>query len=216
MKPSKNCKISKILYAILISSLINGCTYTNKLAFEIKDKPAKINDSKYTLALIDINKGNDKVVAKPGMIELTVESGESLQELIKYNLSPYFKEVYFINDDNKNMNYDYILSYKTNTASVCSRSCYLNTTVSVDVKKNLKDKNKIVAQDFTDQYVYDQPGSTTALAVFSGLTLCSICIITGPIMTNMCGDELSANVSKSNERIASRIVEIIKASDLIQ
>ncbi len=203
---------------LIILLMLTGCSYNNRLSAIKSDYGSNLNKP-YTLMIDATNLYRASVTANPGLVHLTVDYGDALIESIKRNSTKHFKQVIITKNTGKPTKepYDFILSVNTNIASVCgATSCYINNNVTVDIKKNITDKKSLLAENFSDQYTWQQPGSAVFLGIISGVTLCALCPITIPAAVNIEGDEFSNQVSISNNRISTRISDILSASDLFK
>lgn len=207
--------IKKCISLLVIMALINGCSYSKKIVPPGDVTEQKQDNAKYVLAIYAPLMSTQQVIASPGRIKLNVERGDALYASIKNNLSKYYRDVYVVSDKKELKKYDQILNLREQTVSNCGgQSCSIVTSLTLNIKKDIGDSKNLLTEDFVDQYVWQEPGSVVALAVLTGLLL-PIAIITGPSMTNMCGDELYSQVNMSNDRIAARVKEIVTSSNLL-
>jgi len=209
--------MKQLFFSILILLNLAGCSYNHKL-ISTEDIQNSSESSKPSILAIDArNVQGLSVTANPGAVHLTVDYGDALIQSIKNRAKYHFKKVHIIKDVNDTEYYDFLMQIRPNVATVCGgSSCYINNAISVDIKKNINDKKNLLSENFNDQYVWQQPGGTIAIGIISGFTLCAICPITIPAAVDMEGEELSNQVSQSNERISARISEILGSSDIFK
>ena len=207
--------MKKIFFIGLILFSLVGCSYNNKLNANITIEGNNNPTKPFILAIDGSKISGSQMHARQGAIKYNVQYGDALLQLIKQKNMKNFKKVYVLRDINDSTNYDYILTVKNNIASMCgTESCNFNSNTSFDIKKNINDKNTLLTRGFTDQYVFNC--SDIVLRIISGMTFCIICPITIPVIADIRGDEISEQMNKSNDRISTRIAEILFSSDIFE
>ena len=208
-------KMKKIFFIGLLSFSLVGCSYYNKLNANITTEENNNPTKPFILAIDGSNISGSQMSAKQGAINYNVQYGDALLQLIKQKNMKNFKDVYILHDINERANYDYILTVKNNIASKCGiESCNFSSSTSLDIKKNINDTYTLLTSKFIDQYVLNC--SDIGLRIISGMTFCIVCPITLPAIANMRGDEISEQMHKSNDRISTRIAEILFSSDIFE
>jgi hypothetical protein len=210
-KKTTEIKVIKILLIAVTLSVLAGCTSTKYVVPNLTTESYDSVRSPSIIAIDGTKIANKSATARPGLVELTVFYGDAFLESLKSKMSCHYSEVYVFKTNSELKKYDYIVSVTNEMLSMCGGvSCGItsNTFVNLIDKNNIK---HIAEHNLVDNFVWEEPGSAKFLGFITGLTLLVVAPVTIPIGLSIEGEELKDQFSASNDRITSKIVEVVSA-----
>lgn len=203
----------KVVVAIMFLSLMGCSTYRHKIETGTHPESPSSSAFPYILAIDGSNLIPAKMNAATGTLSYEIEYGEHLLNLLKNKNQKNFKNVIVINKDDK-AEYDFILMPKNNISSVCNpESCLFTSNQSFEVKYKIDDRKNLMMRDFTDQF--DFHSSDFGIRLFSILTVVTLPIMV-PAVGDMRGEEIKNSIIQSNERISTRVAEMLYSAEFFE
>jgi hypothetical protein len=196
------------VFIIVVALMLGGCAATRTLDPNLSNESYKTTKQPHVLAIDGRKLIGAQTTARPGAVELTVVYGDALIESLKHALENTYEKVYVVKSQEDVKEYDYLMSVTNNITSSCGAvTCGLNSKTII----NLQNSNSIVLydKDFVDDFVWEEPGSAKALGVFAGLTLLITAPVLAPIAIGWECDELSNQISNSNDKVVIKVAESI-------
>lgn len=199
--------MNKFVLGILFPIILAGCTSTKIIQPQETNGSFGVNNQDAKIGIVAKNLPGKTLVAGPGLITLNAVYGDAFIKSIQSALSQSFKTVAIINETDDKNQFDYLLYVDNNIRGVCGDSCTFYSETPF-VIKNTKSNFTLMEQKVDDVFFWTRPTAVKVLAIVSGLTIIPL-PITGPIMTDMCGEELANVVAQSNTNVASKVATTI-------
>lgn len=198
------------LIALLSIFSVSGCAYRKEVKPNLPESLAQ-QKLPHRILVDGSRLAGGATTAYIGALSITVDHGDALLESIKHELGKVFERVSDKNESAKIENYDFVLSASNNVINACKENFCQTTSITFF---SLKDRNSqiVAADNITEQFTWGSPAEASVLGAVSAATLMITAPVLAPIATDMVGDTFRTEISKSNDRTASRVAEIVQTS----